>query len=83
MIHIGEEIRKELVKQERSTKWLADKINCERTNIYKIFKRESIDSEQLAKISIALNRNFFDLYDSYLTQERQNHLSPNTPLNAL
>lgn len=72
MIHIGEEIRKELSKQQRSAKWLAEKINCERTNVYKIFRRESLDSEQLAKISIALNHNFFDLYDTIIDNHNNN-----------
>lgn len=44
---------------ERTPGWLAKKINCDRTNIYKIFQRPSIDTELLARISKALDYDFF------------------------
>lgn len=59
MIHIGELIRERLCEIERTPTWLARKINCDRTNIYKIFQRASIDTELLARISRALDYNFF------------------------
>ena len=37
----------------------AERICCERQNVYKIFGRSHIDSVQLAQISRALNHNFF------------------------
>lgn len=39
---------------------LARQLHCERTNVYTIFKRRTVDVELLAKLSIALNHNFFD-----------------------
>ena len=33
MIHIGQLIRQELDRQERTPTWLARKINCERPNV--------------------------------------------------
>ncbi|MBE6283471.1 MAG: XRE family transcriptional regulator [Mediterranea massiliensis] len=60
MIHIGQLIKIELERQERTPTWLAKKINCDRTNIYRIFNRESIDTALLSRISTALNRNFFE-----------------------
>lgn len=59
MIHIGELIKTRLAQVERSPGWLAKKINCDRTNIYKIFQRPSIDTELLARISKALDYDFF------------------------
>lgn len=59
MMHIGKMIKAELEKQERTPTWLAKKINCDRTNIYRIFDRESIDTHLLSRISAALNHNFF------------------------
>ena len=59
MIHIGELIKARLAQVERSPRWLAKKINCDRTNIYKIFQRPSIDTELLARISKALDYDFF------------------------
>lgn len=61
-IHIGKEIEEELRRQERSVSWLARKINCDRTNIYRIFHKQDIDTNLLMRISNVLNRNFFALY---------------------
>ncbi len=61
-IIIGKKIEEELRKQERSVVWLADQLNCNRTNIYKIFRRDSIDTDLLFKISMVLHRNFFADY---------------------
>lgn len=61
-VHIGKEIKAELLRQERGVSWLADKLHCDRTNVYDIFKREGIDTRLLQRISIILNRNFFSLY---------------------
>lgn len=61
-IHIGKEIREELHRQERGASWLADKLHCDRTNVYNIFKRQGIDTRLLERISIILHRNFFSLY---------------------
>ena len=61
-VHIGKEIKAELRRQERGVSWLAEKLHCDRTNVYDIFKREGIDTRLLERISIILNRNFFALY---------------------
>lgn len=62
MIHIGSLIEQELRKQERSVTWFANKLHCDRTNIYKIFKKQSIDTQLLEKISEVLQYNFFQHY---------------------
>jgi hypothetical protein len=59
MVHIGSLIEKELRRQERSVTWFASNLHCDRTNVYKIFKKQSIDTQLLEKISIILHRNFF------------------------
>ena len=59
MIHIGKLIEEELRKQERTPSWLARKINCDRTNVYDIYKRKDIDTGLLKRISHALNHDFF------------------------
>ena len=61
-IHIGKEIKAELHRQERGVSWLADKLHCDRTNVYNIFNRQGIDTRLLERISVILNRNFFALY---------------------
>ena len=68
MIHIGKLIEEELRKQERSVTWFADKLCCERTNVYSIFKRQSIDTELLIRISKILHHNFFQDYRNELEE---------------
>lgn len=60
-MHIGKMIEEELRRQERTVTWLAKHLCCERTNVYSIFKRESIDTILLFRISIILKKNFFML----------------------
>lgn len=62
MPHIGKLIESELHRQERSVTWFAKKLCCDRTNVYSIFKRESIDTSLLLRISLVLHRNFFEPY---------------------
>lgn len=62
MVHIGNLIEQELRKQERTVTWFASKLHCDRTNIYKIFKKQSIDTSLLEQISAILQHNFFQDY---------------------
>ena len=62
MVHIGNLIEQELRKQERTVTWFASKLHCDRTNIYKIFKKQSIDTNLLEQISAILQHNFFQDY---------------------
>ena len=39
--------------------WLAARLNCDRRNVYDIFRRPTIDSQLLAQLSIVLEHNFF------------------------
>lgn len=66
MPHIGNLIKEELDRQERTPTWLARKINCERPNVYYIFRQQSINTDLLLQISRALNVDFFRYYsDEY------------------
>lgn len=58
-IHLGTMIKRELKAQGRSVVWLAHTINMERTSIYKIFERNSVDVGLLVRISLAMNHDFF------------------------
>lgn len=40
--------------------WFAGQLNCDRRNVYDIFKRATIDSQLLEQISYVLRHNFFD-----------------------
>lgn len=69
-IFIGKLIEEELRSQRKSVVWLSSILGCNRTNVYKIFNRRSIDSDLLLRISVALNRNFFTPYNDLII-ERQ------------
>ncbi len=65
-MHIGKHIEEVLKENRYSVIWLAKQINCDRRNIYNIFKREYIDTELLKRISMAMNHDFFkDLSEEY------------------
>lgn len=69
MIHIGQLIEAELHRQERFVTWFAKKLYCDRTNIYSIFKRQSIDTDLLMRICHILNCNFFGYYSAEIQQK--------------
>ncbi len=72
MIHIGQLIEQELRRQQRTVSWFARNLCCERTNVYDIFKRQSIDTQMLLRISNILGHNFFGYYQKeYEHTERQ------------
>lgn len=62
MIHIGKEIQHRLYKEGKSVIWLAQQLSCTRSNIYKIFEKQSIDTDLLLRISNILHHDFFTLY---------------------
>ena len=67
---IGNLIKQELEKQERSISWLARKLSCDRTKVYRILQKHSIDTYDLARISILLSHDFFaDLSESLKNDE--------------
>ena len=57
---ICEIIKEELKVQERSITWFANKLSVDRTSVYRLFRKNSIDTELLMRISVILNRNFFE-----------------------
>lgn len=65
-IHIGKEIKERLKASGVKVTIFAEKLNTERSNVYDIFSRKSIDTELLKKIGQILSFNFFSLYgDSF------------------
>lgn len=59
-ISVGSLIKQELKRQERSVAWFANHLACDRTNIYRIISKDSIDTNLLIRISKVLNHNFFE-----------------------
>jgi hypothetical protein len=58
---IGALIKDELVAQERTVSWFARKLHTDRSNIYRLFQKNSVDTELLGRICIVLNKDFFAL----------------------
>ena len=59
-LHIGQLVKAVFDKSGMSVAEFARQINCERTNVYTIFRRRTIDVELLVKISYILEHNFLD-----------------------
>lgn len=57
-IHIGQRIKAVFDESGMTVSEFARQIHLERSTIYGIFERPSIDSMLLAKISLVLNHNF-------------------------
>jgi hypothetical protein len=61
-MHIGEKIKARAKELRVGPTELAKKISTSKQNVYGIYKRESIDTDLLEKISKALQFDFFTLY---------------------
>ena len=81
-VFIGEIIKAELQRQERSVTWLSRKINCDRRNIYDIFNRPSIDTGLLFKIAAVLRIDFFSVYSEALKKLEKGNVLPPPPSRA-
>jgi len=66
-IHIGKIIRKKLAEKSMTVTEFADRIHKERTTVYDIFERKSIDTELLIEISKVLDYDF--LHNVYYEEE--------------
>lgn len=58
---IGIIIKEELAAQERTVTWFARKLHLDRSNVYRLFQKNSIDTDLLCRISLVLKRDFFVL----------------------
>ena len=58
-LHIGNRIKEVMKQQGRTVSWMAFQIHCERTNVYNIYKRKTIDTGLLVQISLILGHYFF------------------------
>ena len=63
-IKIGDLIKKTLSDRKMKLKDFADELGMARQNIYRIFEKNSIETDLLIKISTVLNHNFFQYLDN-------------------
>lgn len=59
-LHIGRLVKTVFERSGMTVSDFARQLNCERTNVYTIFKRRTIDVELLVNISKILEYNFFE-----------------------
>lgn len=59
-VHIGQLVKSVFDESGMTVSELARQLRCERTNVYTIFKRRTVDVELLAMLSEILNHNFLD-----------------------
>jgi len=57
--HVGHIIKAVFDEQGRTVKWFAEKMCCNRTNIHKIFEKQHLNSETIARASQVLGHDFF------------------------
>jgi hypothetical protein len=72
-IHIGQKIRERADELEIGPTKLGVMINTSKQNVYGIFKRKSIDTELLKKISEVLKKDFFQYYESALHEDKDKY----------
>jgi len=68
-INIGEAIKKKMEEDGRKVSWLAEKINCNRNNIYRIYEKKHLDTELLLQICVHLEIDLFSLYSQQINEE--------------
>jgi len=78
-IHIGSIIKAKAVERGISETELSKRIHCHNSNIHYLYKKKSINTEQLWKISMALEFDFFtEIYGESLPNSIANKLNSNT-----
>lgn len=68
MIHVGSIIKETLQKKGKSVTWFANEMCCTRTNVYKIFRKKSIDTDIIWRASQVLEYDFFAVMSQKLSQ---------------
>ncbi len=78
LVHIGRLIACELKRQRRPVQWLAERLYCDRSNVYRLLQKPSLDSNLLLRISNILRCDFFAEYSkAYLHElEQKNRTQP-------
>jgi len=57
-VHIGSMIKQKVEESSMTKKEFADRLNCERTSVYYLFKQKNLNIDKLRKISEILNYDF-------------------------
>lgn len=74
-VKIGEKIKEVLEQRDMKLKNFAEEVGMARQNIYRIFEKDSIDTELLVRISNVLDYDFFTCFQSNCTLASYNSSS--------
>lgn len=74
-MHIGKRIKEKLAEQGKTTLWLANELSYNRTTMYKIYDKASLDTRMLLRISRIMQYDFF----KDLSEELHTILNESTP----
>lgn len=56
---IGKLIKEELAAQERTVAWFARRLHLDRSNVYRLFQKNSIDTDLLRRVCLVLGKDYF------------------------
>lgn len=71
-VHVGEMVAEVMYQQHVSKQEFAEAIGTDRSNVYRILKKDSIETDQLFRYSKELNYNFFrDLAEEFVKRNAQ------------
>lgn len=68
-MHIGKCIKQKLMEQGRTSSWLAQQLSYNRTTMYKIYDKASLDTLMLLRISRIMNYDFFQEFSKELESQ--------------
>ena len=63
-MHIGRLIKNRIAEKNMTIVAFAEQLHCTRVNVYKIFNKNSIDTDMLVRISLILEYDFFQHYSN-------------------
>ena len=72
-LHIGNCIKEELKRQDRSIAWLSRQVFCDRSNLSRVLQNQYIDICLLRRISISLRYNFFKIVSENVQNDIENY----------
>lgn len=72
-VHVGEMVSEAMYQRHISKRMFADEIGTDRSNVYRILKKDSIETNQLYRFSKVLKHNFF----RDLAEEFDREVTPN------
>lgn len=72
-MEIGKLIRERLELQQHTVVWLSEQLACSRTNVYKIFEKDHLDTRLLLRLCFILDYDFFKVLSERYREERNQH----------